>query len=80
MGGGRTWRFDCMSDFVLGSTTCIHIVPKFMLTVSYDGNPIMYQYREIKYTENFAIRNVAAIYAHKPVCTAELEKKYFPVS
>ena len=21
MGGGRTWRFDCMTDFVLGSTT-----------------------------------------------------------
>ena len=52
----------------------MYIVPKFMLTVSYDGNPIMYQYREITYTENFAIRNVAAIYAHKPLCTAELEK------
>ena len=60
----------------------MYIVPKFMLTVSCDGNPIIYYYTEIKYTEKFAIRNVAAIYAHKPVRTAELEKSnsQFPES
>ena len=41
MRGGRTWEVRLYDRFCFREYN-MYIVPKFMLTVSYDGNPIIY--------------------------------------